>query len=112
MHWLSKKQITSGRRNQILGISITLVSSSDETVSSLYTPQDVDIIRAHIQEIQSGTEKLRLEMLDGTDALAERLEEIGLKDGTGSARTEDKERQWLQTCFAQIRKALNDLQER
>ncbi|KAJ7155968.1 hypothetical protein C8R43DRAFT_417146 [Mycena crocata] len=83
-------------------LSHTLLSASDELVSTLYTPQDPTNISTELSSFRSLISDLQASLVK-PDAFEAQLEHLSLGSSNASAS------KWFDTCFVQLFKALDAL---
>jgi hypothetical protein len=114
-HYLNLSTTSPTRLDDFLQHSNALVTTVDDLVSALYTPQDLNAIQSHLQTLQTVLDGLKLQLQDGggVEAATAKMAELKVEDKTktdaqvpNGAPSIDE---WFQTCFAQIGKAIDAL---
>ncbi|KAJ3802865.1 hypothetical protein GGU11DRAFT_444204 [Lentinula aff. detonsa] len=97
----------------LAALSPALVSSSDELISTLDSPQDMDCVKTEllvlkgvIDDIQNHLSNLN----NQTDSLADLLRESSLNEVSVSTNCNSREK-WFNGCFDQIAKAIQSVPE-
>ncbi|KAJ7774611.1 Grap2 and cyclin-D-interacting-domain-containing protein [Mycena maculata] len=88
--------------DRLSSLSHTLLSASDELVSTLYTPQDPQNIETELRSFRTIISDFQASLIK-PDALETELESLSLENENRS--------KWFDTCFVQIYKAVDALQE-
>ena len=86
--------------NKLAVLSGSLLTASDDLISSMYSPQHLDIITSYLNSFLGVNQDIRkIILLPHDKALHERMESLSLAD-----QPSEKTRKWFTTCFDQIDK--------
>lgn len=86
--------------NKLAILSGSLLTASDDLISSMYSPQHLDIITSYLHSFLGVNQDIRkIILLPHDKALHERVDSLSLAD-----QPSEKTRKWFTTCFDQIDK--------
>lgn len=86
--------------NKLAVLSGSLLTASDDLISSMYSPQHPDIITPYLHSFLGVNQDIRkIILLPQDKALEEQLDALSLAD-----QSSGKTRKWFTTCFDQLDK--------
>jgi hypothetical protein len=98
----SQESPNNSTLDALSSLSHTLLSASDELVSTLYTPQDQEKMETELRSFRKLISDFQASLVK-PDALETQLESLSMASNNGS--------KWFDTCFVQLYKAVDALDD-